>query len=122
MKRKILLYTIPTLFLLVAVGIMISGSILKEPLGEDDHVIDALQELETDVKAANWVQAKDQVDEVSQAWSKVVNRIQFSIERQKMREIDNSIFRLKGSIEAEDEQSALIEIYFVYEMWDELGS
>ncbi|WP_268236519.1 hypothetical protein [Caldalkalibacillus thermarum] len=33
-----------------------------------------------------------------------------------------ALARIKGSVEAEDDQALLVDIYYFYELWDSLGS
>lgn len=120
-KRKWLIYLIPTVFLLFSIALMTGGSLLKEPFGEDDRLKEAIQKLEADVKNKQWKQARDHAQYALTAWNKVVNRIQFSVEREYMLEISGSLARIKGGIEAEDDKAIMEEIYFFYDLWDNLG-
>jgi hypothetical protein len=120
-KRKWLIYLIPTVFLLFSIALMTGGSLLKEPFGEDDRLNEAIQNLEADVKNKQWKQARDHAQYALIAWNKVVNRIQFSVEREYMLEISGSLARIKGGIEAEDDKAIMEEIYFFYDLWENLG-
>ncbi|MDQ0337586.1 hypothetical protein J2S00_000356 [Caldalkalibacillus uzonensis] len=122
MWRKWLLYIVPTLFLALSISVMAGGKYLKQPFGEDDKVYEAIQQLETLAKNKDWEQARERIDYASKAWQKVVNRIQFSVERETVFEISGALARMKGSVEAEDDQALLVDIYYFYELWDSLGS
>jgi hypothetical protein len=122
MRRKWLIIVFPVLFLLVSVGIMAGGSFLKQPMGKDDRVLEAVQQLEKNVKGKDWEQAKERSKYAMKAWKKVVNRIQFSAEREYMFEISGTLSRIHGGIEAEDDKAILEEIYYFYDLWDNLGA
>lgn len=120
-RRKWLLYLIPIVFLLFSIGLMAGGSILKHPLGEDDRLLEAVQKLEADVKHKQWDQANDHIEYALKAWNKVVNRVQFSVEREYMLEISGALARIKGGIKAEDDKAIMEEVYFFYDLWGNLG-
>lgn len=120
-RRKWLIYLIPTVFLLFSIGLMAGGSLLKEPLGDDDRLLESIQKLEADVKNKQWKEAGDHIDYALNAWHKVVNRIQLSAEREYMLELSGALARIKGGIEAEDDKAIIEEIYFFYDLWENLG-
>lgn len=106
----------------IFIFIMAGGSLLKKPIGEDDRILEAIQELEKHVKNKEWKEAKNRIEYVGKGWNKVVNRIQFSVEREYMFEISGTIARIKGGIEVEDDKAIMEEIYFFYDLWDNLGA
>lgn len=119
--KRLLIIVFPTIILLMSVGIMVGGSLLKHPLGPDDRLLESVQDLEKKVKNKEWNQARKQIDYALTAWNKIVNRIQFSVERDYMFEINGTLARIKGGIEAKDDQAILEEIYFFYDLFDGLG-
>ncbi len=119
--RKLLIYLVPIVFLLISVGLMAGGSLFKHPLGENDRLFEAMKSLEADVRNKDWDQAGDEIDYGLKAWGKVVNRIQFSVEREYMFEISGTLARIRGGIEAEDDKAIMEEIYFFYDLWENLG-
>lgn len=120
--RKILLYTVPTLTLILFVIVMNSGYFLKKSFGDDDNVHEKVQQLEQHVKNSNWMEAEKDIDKIEIAWNKVVHRIQFSVEKEYMLEINGALSRIKGGVEAKDKEAILEEIYFYYELWDRLAT
>jgi hypothetical protein len=120
-RRKWLIYLIPTVFLLFSIALMAGGSLLKEPFGEDDRLKESIEKLEADVKKKQWKQAKVHTEYALKAWHRVVNRIQFSVEREYMLEISGALSRIKGGVEAEDDKATLEEIYYFYDLWEYLG-
>lgn len=100
---------------------MAGGSLLKQPLGEDDRLLETVKNLEAAVKKKEWKRAGNDIVYALKAWSKVVNRIQFSVEREYMFQISGTLARIKGGIEAEDDKAIMEEIYFFYDLWENLG-
>ena len=111
-KKKWLLYAIPILMLLLFISIMVSGPMLKNPLGKHDRLLESEQ----------WTQAKVQVDYAMHTWDRIVNRIQFSVERESIYDILGALARMKGGIAAKDDQAILEETYYFYALWDNLGN
>ncbi len=118
--RKWLHMVLPIAFILLTVGLMVSGFWLKEPMGQSDDVFGAFKSMEKLVVAEDWERAKKAHKRAEQAWDVVSNRIQFSVERESMLEIAASLARSKGGIESQDKQAVLSEIYYFYDLWDNL--
>jgi len=119
--RKFLVISIPIVTLICFVLIMLSGSILKKPLGKDDNIPESIQLIIKDVESENWKDANDKTENLSKVWTKVVKRIQFSSERDEINSFDASIARLRGAIMAKDKSASFIELNEAYEHWDGLG-
>ncbi|WP_440109061.1 DUF4363 family protein [Paenibacillus sp. QZ-Y1] len=117
-----LLYVLPICLILLFVAIMASGAILKKPFGTDDRLFESIQTLEKQVVGQKWTEAKSQVDYAMQAWNKVVNRIQFSVERETIYDILGTLARIKGGVAAQDDKAIMEEIYYFYVLWDNLGN
>jgi hypothetical protein len=119
--RKWMLIIIPTLCILLFTAVL-GGGILKKPFGKGDHLLKSMQQLEKTVKDKKWEQAKTNSKQAYKAWDHVSNRIQYSVEREYMNDIAGILARIKGGIEAEDDKGLLKEIYYFYEVWDNLGT
>ena len=119
--RKFLVVTIPIVALVSFILIMLSGSFLKKPLGKDDNISEAIQLIIQDVESENWGDASNKTENLSDAWNKVVKRIQFSSERDEINSFDASLARLRGAIMAEDKSASYIELSEAYEHWEGLG-
>ena len=119
--RKFLVITIPIITLVFFICIMLSGSFFKKPLGKDDNIPESIQLILQDVESENWEGARDKTDNLSNAWKKIVKRIQFSSERDEINAFDASTARLRGAITAKDKSAAFIELSEAYEHWDGLG-
>ncbi|MEK4365631.1 DUF4363 family protein [Paenibacillus sp. FSL M8-0212] len=116
-----LLYVLPIFLILVFVAIMASGAFLKKPFGKDDRLLESVQMLEKQVEGKQWTEAKSQINYAMQAWDKVVNRIQFSVERESIYDILGTLARMKGGVAAQDDKAIMEEIYYFYVLWDNLG-
>ena len=110
------------MILALSIAVMTSGSLLKKPLAADDDVFRLVRELEQVVKQKDWGLARAKSVEANKAWHHVVNRIQFSVEREMIMEISGTLARIRGAAVAEDEQSVLTEVYYFYDLWNNLAS
>jgi hypothetical protein len=116
-----LLYVTPILMILLFIAIMASGSLLKKPFGTQDRLLESVQTLEKQVEGKQWTAAKSQIDYAMQAWERIVDRIQFSVERETIYDILGTLARIKGGVAAEDDKAIMEEIYYFYVLWDNLG-
>lgn len=98
-----------------------SGFFLKKPFSNHDDVIDKVKQVERLVKAEAWNEAEKECDEGILAWEKVKNRIQFSVERGFLEQIDYDLAELKGSIIAQDPKNVIITSEKIVILWNELG-
>ncbi|OEH94027.1 hypothetical protein [Bacillus solimangrovi] len=120
MKRMITI-GITIVFLVVSISIMISGQWLKNSFHENDQLFETVQSIESDIKKENWVQAENDIDYVTTAWRLVVNRIQFSVERELINEITTTIYYMKGGIQARDRSVVQQNIAYFYILWEGVG-
>lgn len=118
--KKVRMYIIPIMILLLFVGIMNSGGILKQPFSKTDDVLSYIEALKKDVVDENWKQAEIDIARVKSAWRIVEKRVQFSVERNDINEIDINIARIEGALLAKDKTSAFIELSQITRHWNEL--
>lgn len=119
--RKFLVISIPIFTIALFVLIMLSGSILKNPLGKDDDIPGAIQIIIQDIQSENWESANANTEILSNTWEKIVKRVQFSSERDEINSFDLSMAQLRGAIMAQDKSSSFIALNEAYEQWDGLG-
>lgn len=119
--RRFLVISIPIVTLVFFVMVMLSGDLLKQPLGGDDNIPQSIETLVQDVNHENWEAAKQDTDNLNRVWDKVVNRVQFSSERDEINAFSSNIARLRGAIQAKDKSIGLTELSEAYEHWKELG-
>lgn len=119
--RKFLVIAIPIVTLILFVLVMISGDFLKQSLGVNDNIPQAIERVTQDVNNENWEAADKNTDYLSSAWEKVVKRVQFSSERNEINDFLINIARLRGAIQAQDKSSGLQELSEAYAHWRFLG-
>lgn len=85
--RKFLVISIPIVALIFFVLIMLSGNILKEPMGNDDNIPESIQLLIQDIESGNWESANIKTDNLSNSWKKIAKRVQFSSERDEINQL-----------------------------------
>lgn len=120
--RKFLVVTIPIVALTFFILIMLSGSLLKRALGNDDNIPEAIQLIIQDIDLENWGAANDKTEELGATWEKVIKRVQFSSERDEINSFSTNIARLRGSIKAKDKSSSYSELNEALDHWNELGN
>ena len=119
--RKFLVIAIPIVTLVFFVLVMLSGDILKQPLGRDDNIPQSIETVIQDVNHNDWETATKNTDNLNKVWDKVVSRIQYSSERDEINAITMNIARLRGGIQAKNKPIALTELSEAYEHWKQLG-
>jgi len=119
--KKLIAVSIPAVLIAFFILIMISAPFLKKSFGENDNVPAILEEVKKDVNSGNWADAKESTGELEDAWNIIIDRVQFSVERDELKEIKTSLARMKGYIEANDRSGSLAELAVVKEHWTNLG-
>lgn len=120
--RRLFITIIPIVTLLLFIFIMHSGSILKKPLGEEDDIPLSINNIIEAVNNESWDEVDSKFQSLENAWDKVLFRVQFGSERDRIDKLTTSIARLKGALIAEDKASAMMELYEIYNHWEGLGS
>ena len=121
MKQKVFLIVLPTFIIILSILTMTSGAFLKQSFGENDKVMDTAKTLEQQLEKRNWQQAKNDVSDMLHAWDQVVSRVQFSVEREMINQITETLYKLKGSIFAEDYSAAMQQLHYFYILWEQMG-
>jgi hypothetical protein len=103
------------------VVIMLSGSYLKQSHGEGDDVSGKLVLVKKAVKKADWESAQKEIDNLEEAWEKIVPRVQFSMERNEIKHLSVSLTRARAAITAKDKAGALMELEEADYHWNSLG-
>lgn len=119
--RKFLTFAIPIATIALFICIMLSGSLLKRPLGNKDDITLAIGELIEDVNQGSWEEVGKEVEELDKSWKQIIKRIQFSSERDEINLLSTNIARLRGAAQARDKANALIELEEAYNHWKQLG-
>jgi len=103
------------------IAIMLSGYYLKQPFGEDDNVLHQIALVKEQVKNEDWKSAQRELNNLEIAWRKVTPRIQFSMERNEINQLDVSLARAGAAITAKDQAGALMELEEAARHWHNLG-
>lgn len=119
--RTFLVRAIPIVTLILFVLLMLSGDFLKKSFGNDDNIPLSIEAVIEDIKNENWEDAKKDTDALNEAWDKIINRVQYSSERNEINDFSVSLARLRGAIEAQDKSGGLQELNEAYEHWNDLG-
>jgi hypothetical protein len=119
--RTFLVRAIPIVTLILFILLMLSGDFFKKSFGNDDNIPLAIETVIEDIKNENWDAAEKDTDHINEAWNKIVNRVQFSSERNEINDFSVSLARLRGAIEAQDKSGGLQELNEAYEHWNDLG-
>ena len=120
--NKLVAYGISILMLSIFVAIMTSGHLLKKPFGESDQLEKFIMQLETAVKNEKWEDAQKTLERLDFAWKQIRKRVQFSVERDEVTELNRTFARLRGAIITEDKNSAILELYEAKEIWSDLAN
>lgn len=118
--KKFMSYFTPIIALILFITIMLSGKFLKNPRTPSEDVVNFVQNTITHANIENWEEVEIDIINLEKAWNKIQPRIQFSVERDELYNINVNIAKLKGSTLAQDKSSTLIELYEILENWNEL--
>lgn len=119
--RKLIVYATPIVLLLISVLIMHSGIFLKKPMHGNDDFQHYLNKVQTNVLEEQWNEAGINLQKLKNAWRQIINRIQFSVEKDEISRLSANLARMGGAMEAKDKGGVLIEVGEAREFWDELG-
>ncbi|SHG66788.1 protein of unknown function [Thermosyntropha lipolytica DSM 11003] len=118
---KILYYTVISLWLLIFVFILNSGDIAKKPWSHDDDFVLYATMLQKDITREDFRKASHDLEQLKKAWSKIVSRIQYSVEKEEINAIYVNLARLTAHIKNEDKKQALVEIEEMWNHWHHLN-
>jgi hypothetical protein len=118
--KKFISYSIPIVTLTVFVLIMLSGNYLIKPRNSSEDVIAFTQISIVHAKAEKWDILKQDITSINTAWKKIIPRIQYSVQRDEIYNINLNIARLRGSITSQDKTNTLMELNEIIENWHEL--
>lgn len=119
--RKFLVITIPIVILTLFILVMLSDKHFKNPITGNDNIPLSIEEIRKEIEKDNWAETIKKTDNLSNAWDKVVKRVQFSAEKDEIDGFNKSLARLRGAITAMDKSNAFMELNEAYEHWENLG-
>ncbi len=119
--RKFVITVIPIITLALFVFVMNSDIIFKQPLTKNDNIPKSIRLVKVEVENKNWDEASSKTEALTKSWKNVVNRVQFSAEKNEINAFNKSLARLRGAITAKDKSCAIIELSEAYEHWINLS-
>lgn len=119
--RKFMVIAIPITSIVLFILIMISGSWLKNSLGQGKNIPDLINGLGKDILDERWEETEKGIQKLERSWDKVVKRIQFSSERDEINFFNSNIAHLKGAVLAKDKTGSLIELHEAMDHFKGLG-
>lgn len=119
--KKILIFSIPVILMICFVLIMTSANYLKQPTGDDDNIVKIINDMRIDVNNENWASAEDKSKLLKHAWKKITTRVQFSAERNEIKDGEIAIARIQGFVEAKDKPGILSELDELKNHWVDIG-
>lgn len=119
--RRIVALLIPSALIVFFALIMLSGSYLKQSFNESDNVPVIIEDITRDVESEDWTSVNKGVVQLENAWEIITARVQFSTEREELKDGKRSIARMKGFIKANDRAGVLSELSEVKEQWADIG-
>ncbi|EDS78082.1 DUF4363 family protein [Clostridium massiliodielmoense] len=121
MNNKFIKYLIPVSLLILFVIVMLSGRYLKEPRNSSDDMMSFVYSAIDNCNRENWDKVQYDTENIKSAWEKIQKRIQFSVERGQLYDMEINIARIRGAAKARDKNNLLIELTEIIENWNELS-
>ncbi len=118
-KGIIILTTISILGIFII--IMNSGGFLKQSFSENDDVEKYLSQLDRAIVNEQWNKSVLAYNSLYEAWRHVEKRVQYSVERDKLLDINHGMARLKGCIRRESVDDAVISLEEIKSYWHHVG-
>ena len=122
MNNKFIKYLVPVSLLALFVIVMLSGKYLKQPRNSSDDMMAFVYSAIDNCKSENWDQVQNDTDNIKKAWEKIQRRIQFSVERGQLYDMEINIARIHGAAKARDKNNLMIELTEIIENWNELSN
>ncbi|KGM98456.1 hypothetical protein Z968_00455 [Clostridium novyi A str. 4552] len=121
MNNRFIKYLIPVSLLVLFVIVMLSGRYLKEPKNSSDDMMSFVYSAIDNCNSENWDKVQYDTENIKSAWEKIQKRIQFSVERGQLYDMEINIARIRGAAKARDKNNLLIELIEIIENWNELS-
>lgn len=119
--NKIIYYAIVVFIMVSFVGIMNSGNYLKKSFTATDDVPGYIDMLRDNLNTREWDKAETNYTALEKAWEEVVPRIQFSVEKDEMKDIYVNLARLEVYVDNQDSALAMSELNEIKQHWNHLN-
>lgn len=119
MKRAALI-SIPVLTIVLFVFVMNSGFLFLKPGGYDLQA--HLGKIRKDVLNGDWQSVENEMGRLEYMFGrKILPFVQFSVEKSELQEMEQSIWHIKGCIDSQDRNMALIYLRELEYVWKNLN-
>lgn len=115
--RKLLAFLFPLLILTVFILIMNSNLYFKQLKNSEESFPKYMESARENIRNAQWQEAEDNIKKAEAVWLQLVAKLQFSVERDEINQLDKSLARLKGAVSAQDKGEAMADLNEVIEHW-----
>lgn len=119
--KKLLVYLISILSLIIFTLILTSGSYLKQTLPAGKQIETTFLQLEELTLNESWSEAEAKVKLLDQSWNDIAPKLQISSEDDDIKHFSESIKRLEGYLKGKDSSLVLAEIGSLRFVWERLG-
>lgn len=114
-------YVLPILAIMAFAVILNGGHLFKQPKGGEDDVSHYLTLVREDLQNGDWSQAAQNAEKLTNAWLKVLPRVQYSVDRDDVTNLSRVLHRLEGSLADEDRSGAMADLREAEFLWEDLG-
>ncbi|MCW3490927.1 DUF4363 family protein [Dethiobacter alkaliphilus] len=121
MIKRIMAYSLPVILIMSFVYVLTSGESQKKPKAENDNVSALFLQLEKQVAAEEWEKAGETLSNLETAVGKVVPRVQYSVGRDDIINLERNLARVRGYVGAQEKAGALSELAEASYFWHILG-
>jgi len=113
---------ISTILIALVLATVSSCALLQKPLDKRTGFSHHLKETENHIRSQNWDQAKTSLEEANNIWLRLKPIMQVDIDHDYVNNIEENFIRLKGYIDAAEEEEALVTILLIQSDWENIGS
>lgn len=119
---KIAYYIVVVLLMALCLAVMNGSDYLKKAHSDLDNVPLHLSQVKSAVEREDWNRANHDYLALKTAWQKIKPRIQFSVEKDEMNDIDFGLARLGAYIRWEDKTESWVEVSEIETHWKDLNN
>jgi len=118
--KRFLVYLLPVAILALFIFVMNSNIYLQRNRSKDNNFPMYIEKVKEDIRNNRWNEAKINIEKLENSWNLIMPKLQFSVERDEIGDLNASLARLKGAITAEDKGEALADLNEAQEHWNRL--
>lgn len=115
--KKFLAHLFPVLVLAAFIFIMNSNLYFKQPRNGQESFPQYMELARENIQDGKWQEAQKNIKKAENVWLQLVAKLQFSVEREEINQLNRSLARLQGAVSAQDPGEALADLNEVIEHW-----